>query len=101
MLFLEKIVVRGILYIGSHFDETTYGPQFDLFYNYFTKTWMKYYDPMHWNINHVISQEKEEMEKIFIYRNSNPLERFTEPSVRFLFVNRMWSFLLKYVHIFN
>ena len=37
---------------------------------------MKYYDPMHWNINHVISQEKEEMEDIFINRTNNPLERF-------------------------
>ena len=48
---------NGIPYITSHFDEETYGSLFDLFY-YFIKTRMKYYDPIHWNINHVISQEK-------------------------------------------
>ena len=37
---------------------------------------MKYYDPMHLNINHIISQEKEEMDDIFINRTNNSLERF-------------------------
>ena len=73
---VEEIVVIDISYIRSHFDEKTYGTQFDLFWKYFIKTWMKYYDLMHWSINQVISRKEEEMEDIFINRTNTPLEWF-------------------------
>ena len=73
---VNEIIVKGIPYIRAHFDEKTYSRQFDEFWVYFVKTWMKYYSPTDWNINHIISMGTESMESICINRTNNPLERF-------------------------
>ena len=37
---------------------------------------MKTYDPKQWNINHIITNEIEDAETVFINRTNNPLDRF-------------------------
>ena len=77
---VSEILVKGIPFIRAHFDEKGYKKQFDGFWEYFMKTWLKYYDPMTWNINHIVNMKdepgQETTDSILINRTNNPLERF-------------------------
>ena len=76
MSFLSLKLLLGIPYIRANFDEKTYTRKFDELWTYFINTWMKYYSPTDWNINHMILMRKESMESICINRTIDPLERF-------------------------
>lgn len=73
---IEDIVPFGISYIRSKMNqyEAMYGDKLEQFWKYFTRTWLNQYDPNHWNIHSIVSQQVNE-EDILINRTNNALER--------------------------
>ena len=48
---IEEIVPKGIPYIRSKLNEGKYKVEFNNFWIYFEKVWMKSYDPQGWNVH--------------------------------------------------
>jgi len=69
---IEDIAGKGIAYVRYTTNEGDYVKQLDIFWEYFTNTWLKKYDPNDWNVNGCYHDENAEL----INRTNNPLERF-------------------------
>jgi hypothetical protein len=70
--------LSGIPYIQYNFDVKEYTENFNLFWIYFTKTWLGTYSPESWNINRFIHYDKKgELipNEDLINRTNNALER--------------------------
>lgn len=90
MLTYDEIP-KGIAYIREELDEGTYTKQFDQFWAYFVKTWMKKTDRYDdksglylfttWNMSHLVDEHgrlalDEGGNDVSVNRTNNPLERF-------------------------
>ena len=73
MKLLPKVFTanQGIPFVRSRVDRSHLQRQFDLFWEYFVKTWLETYDPELWNIERF----KDNWEDIQ-NRTNNALERF-------------------------
>jgi hypothetical protein len=63
---------KGVQYIRAMFDEEKYTAQFDTFWTYFKKVWLKKYDSNLWNISGLLEDDPNDL----INRTNNPLERY-------------------------
>ena len=70
---INEILTKGISYVRSKTDESSYKEKFDSFWNYFRLTWMTKYDPKTWNIHEIVSNEDEDM---LVNRTNNACESF-------------------------
>jgi hypothetical protein len=70
---VEDIITKGIPYIRSKIDEGDHTENIQLFWNYFTNTWLKKYNPEMWNINHVPHGAEDD---IIMNRTNCALERY-------------------------
>lgn len=65
----NEIIKYGIPYIRSKIEEGDNVPKWNLFWQYFQKTWMTTFPTNYWNINHIISEHVN-----LINRTNNSLE---------------------------
>jgi len=70
---INDMIGKGIPYVRFMTNEGDYVKQLDVFWNYFTDTWMKKYDPKDWNVNGDFDEETVEI----VNRTNNPLERYS------------------------
>jgi hypothetical protein len=70
----DEIVSKGIPYIRSQFNTGKYASDFDRFWKYFEKQWIKTVSPLTWNVHHLIHDPYQR--ELLINRTNNPLERF-------------------------
>jgi len=79
-----EILTKGIPYIRSKLrtlgKEAGYEDNFDLYWVYFQKTWMKYYAITDWNIHHLLSDPNSPEIR---NRTNNALERFNRELHRY------------------
>jgi len=58
----DDIETKGIPYLRKTWKEagieTGYEEEFDLYWSYFVKTWLRTYKPTDWNIYHLITDEQ-------------------------------------------
>ena len=75
---VSQIVPYGIPYIRSLLqeEEKQYKSQFDSFWKYFERTWLKAFKPEDWNIDAIVNNSDLDHESILINRTNNPLERY-------------------------
>jgi len=70
----DELITKAIPYIRMHFDEGEDEVKFDIFWNYFTNTWIRAYEPSSWNIEAILNNP--DKDEIMVNRTNNPLENF-------------------------
>lgn len=67
----NEIIKYGIPYIRNNINEGNNVQKWNQFWMYFTKTWMTIFNTEYWNINHLISEQVQ-----LVNRTNNPLESY-------------------------
>ena len=72
---IEEIATKGISYVRSKTAENIEEKvQWETFWTYFRKTWLRKYNPRLWNVSYLIDHE--DRDRFLINRTNNPLERY-------------------------